>query len=74
MPDIELQKDLTNEIKVIYGKSLDETTNKQEVNVQYEVNRNVQLKLLLQEEVKKDNVIQQQPTNAGVDVNFKFEF
>lgn len=73
LPDIELQKDLTNDIKVIYGKSLGDTTNKQQVNVQYEVNRNIQLKLLLQEEVKKENV-SQEPTNAGVDVNFKFEF
>ncbi|MEI6092737.1 MAG: translocation/assembly module TamB domain-containing protein, partial [bacterium] len=73
LPDIELQKYLTNDIKVIYGKSLGDTTNKQQVNVQYEVNRNVQLKLLLQEEVKNANV-SQDPTNAGVDVNFKFEF
>ncbi len=73
MPDVEFQKDLTNDLKVIYGKSLDESTNKQQVNVQYDVNRNVQLKLLFEEE-KNDNVSKDQPSNAGVDIKFKFEF
>ena len=73
MPDIEFQKDLTNDLKVIYGKSLDDSTNKQQVNVQYDVNRNVQLKLLFEEE-KNDNVSKDQPSNAGVDIKFKFEF
>ncbi len=73
IPDIEFQKDLTNDLKVIYGKSLDENTNKQEVNVQYDVNRNVQLKLLFEEE-NKENASQNKPSNAGVDIKFKFEF
>jgi hypothetical protein len=75
VPDLELQKDLTNDIRLIYGKSLDEKAkaNKQEVNVQYDVNRNVQLKLLLQED--SNNNVNKVPTNnAGVDVKFKFEF
>jgi len=73
-PDVEVQKDLTDDLKLIYGKSLDEKTsvNKQEVNVQYDVNRNVQLKLLLEED-KKEHVTKE-PTNAGVDVKFRFEF
>jgi len=75
VPDLELQKDLTNDIRLIYGKSLDEkaTTNKQEVNVQYDVNRTVQLKLLLQEDTN-NNVNKVPANNAGVDVKFKFEF
>jgi hypothetical protein len=73
LPDIELQKDLTSDIKLIYGKSLDETTNKQEVNVQYDLSRNTQLKLLLEEEERKENV-SKEPTSAGVDIKFKFEF
>ena len=73
VPDIELQKDLTNDIRLIYGKSLDEKANKQEVNVQYDINRNVQLKLLLEEE-KKDDANKVPANNAGVDVKFRFEF
>ena len=77
-PDIELQKDLTNDLRIIYGKSLDERTNKQEVNVQYDVNRNVQLKLLLGEDANNNvnnNANKVAPNNAaGVDVKFKFEF
>jgi len=73
-PDIELQKDLTNDIRLTYGKSLDEKVNKHEVNVQYDFNRNVQLNLLLNED-KKDYVTKvPPPNNAGVDVKFKFEF
>lgn len=73
IPDIEFQKDLTNDLKVIYGKSLDENTNKQEVNVQYDLNRNVQLKLLFEEE-NDQNASQDKPSNAGVDIKFKFDF
>ncbi|MFH1223146.1 MAG: translocation/assembly module TamB domain-containing protein [Pseudomonadota bacterium] len=73
-PDVEVQKDITSDLKVTYGKSLNDNTsaNRQEVNVQYDVNRNVQLKLLLEED-KKENV-NKDPTNAGVDVKFRFEF
>jgi hypothetical protein len=73
LPDIELQKDLTSDIKLIYGKSLDEAVNKQEVNVQYDLSRNTQLKLLLEEEERKENV-SKEPTSAGVDIKFKFDF
>jgi len=73
VPDIELQKDLTNDIRVTYGKSLDEKVSKQEVNVQYDVNRNIQLKLLLNED-KKEDAKKVPSNNAGVDVKFRFEF
>lgn len=74
VPDIELQKDLTNDIRVTYGKSLDEKVSKQEVNVQYDVNRNIQLKLLLNEDQKDYAKKVPATNNAGVDVKFRFEF
>jgi autotransporter translocation and assembly factor TamB len=71
-PQLEVRKKLTDDVKFIYGKSLDETVNKQEFNVQYDVNKNVQLKLLLEEDNTQS--VNKEPSNAGVDVRFKFEF
>ncbi|MBN1113978.1 MAG: translocation/assembly module TamB domain-containing protein, partial [Oligoflexia bacterium] len=72
LPAIEVKKDITDKLKVTYGKSLDEDVNKQEINVQYEINKNVELDLLLKEEESED--VEKEPAKAGFDLKFKFEF
>jgi hypothetical protein len=71
-PEIEVGKKLSDDVRLIYGKSLDDDVNKQKINVQYDVNKNVELKLLLEEGSLDDD--EEEPSNAGFDVRFKFEF
>lgn len=71
-PEIEVGKKISDDVRLIYGKSLDDDVNKQKINVQYDVNKNVELKLLLEEGSLDEN--EEEPSNAGVDVRFKFEF
>lgn len=72
MPAIALEKKLTNDLKLKFQKSLDESINKQEINVQYDLNRNTKIKLLLEED--KSDESKNDSTKAGFDFRFKFEF
>jgi len=72
MPSIGLEKKFTDDLKLKFEKSLDDTINKQEINVQYDINRNTRFRLLLEEDKSDDR--QQDSTKAGFDFRFRFEF
>lgn len=72
MPSIQLEKKLTNDLKLKFEKSLDESINKQGINVQYDLNKNAKIRLLLEEDRSYEN--KNDPTKAGFDFRFKFDF
>ena len=71
-PSIQLEKKFTNDLKLKFQKSLDESINKQEINVQYDINRNAKIRFLLEEDNSDEN--KKDSTKAGFDFRFKFEF